>query len=176
MSRFITETVVHRGSSGVEPVRTESVRTEPARTEPAKTEPTRIEPIEPVVHRGSNGVESVAAPLAKPTRIEHTVARTSDLDPFEPGENEPSGPVTYEPAEPVTSFGNQEHRMMESARPVSKPAKPASYLNERPMSKSEPWRLEPARPAQHTSFHSVLGSERSQPIRSRAEELYLESI
>ena len=47
-------------------------------------------------------------------------------------------------------------------------ARLASNLNvEESMSKSEPWRLEPAQPAQHASFHSMLGYERSQPIRSR---------
>ena len=101
------------------------------------------------------------------------VTRTSDLDPFERGKSEPAGPATYEPAEPVTSFGNQGYRMMEPARLVTKPVeprnfRPASYLNvEVSMSTSEPWRLEPAQPVKHASYHSVSGSERSQPIRSR---------
>ena len=38
-------------------------------------------------------------------------------------------------------------------------------------STSEPWRQEPARTIQHASYHSVLGSERSQPMRSRPAQL-----
>ena len=38
-------------------------------------------------------------------------------------------------------------------------------------STSEPWRQEPARTVQHGSYHSVLGSERSQPMRSRPAQL-----
>ena len=48
------------------------------------------------------------------------------------------------------------------------PARPASDVNiERFMSTSEPWRLEPAQPVQHASCHNVLGSVRSQHMRSR---------
>ena len=67
MNHFGTEPVVHRGSNGVEPVRTKLVRTGPVCTKPAKIEPARTEPIKPVGHRGSNG----------PIRNEHMVPRTS---------------------------------------------------------------------------------------------------
>ena len=94
---------------------------------------------------------------------------------------EPDRPVT-EPARPASylnaegSLSETEPWRLELARLVTKPLEPRNFQPARPasdllvkgsMSTSEPWRLEPAQLVQHASYHSVLGSERSQPMRSR---------